>query len=69
MQPVLDLYLLVDEYAALVPKLNGEDKDEYSTMLLHLQKQMEGGTPNETFVDRCLIWLAWYNSQPQAKVA
>ena len=69
MQPVLDLYLLVDKYAALLPKLNGEDKDEYSTMLLHLQKQMEGGMPNETFVDRCLTWLAWYNSQPQAKVA
>ena len=69
MQPVLDVYLLVDKYAALLPKLNGEDKDEYSTMLLHLQNRTEGGTPSETFVDRCLTWLVRYNSQPQAKVA
>jgi hypothetical protein len=70
MQPVLDLYLLVDKYAALLPKLNGEAKDEYSTMLLQLQNQVEGGTPkNETYVDQCLTWLARYNSQPQAKVA
>jgi hypothetical protein len=69
MQPVLDLFLLVDKYAALLPKLNGKDKDEYSTMLSHLQKQMEGGMPDETFVDRCLTWLVRYNLQPQTHVA
>lgn len=69
MQPVLDLNLLVDKYAALLPKLNGDDKEEYSTMLLQLQNQVEGGTPNETYVDRCLAWLARYNSQPQSNVA
>jgi hypothetical protein len=67
MQPVLDLLLLVDKNAALLPKLNGEDKEEYSTMLL--QKQVENGTPDETLVDRCLNWLARYNSQPHANVA
>jgi hypothetical protein len=69
MQPVLDLLLLVDKNAALLPKLNGEDKEEYSTMLLHLQKQVENGTADETLVDRCLNWLARYNSQPHANVA
>ena len=71
MQHVIDLHLLVDKYPALQPKLNLEDKEEYSTMLLQLQNQMEGGTPSEseTFVDRCLTWLVRYNSQPQAKVA
>jgi len=32
-------------------------KEEYSTMLLWLQNQVEGGTPNPTYVDRCLDWL------------
>jgi hypothetical protein len=68
MQPVLDLHLLVDKYAALLPKLNDEDKEEYNTMLRHLPKGA-ARTPNETFVDRCLTWLAWYNAQPQTNVA
>jgi hypothetical protein len=59
MQPLLDLYLLVDKYADLLPKLdlNGEEQEEYSTMLLWLQNQVEGGTPRESFVNQCLAWL------------
>jgi hypothetical protein len=59
MQSLLDLYLLVDKYAAALPNLNldGDEQEEYSTMLLWLQNQVEGGTPNQTFVDHCLEWL------------
>jgi hypothetical protein len=59
MPSLLDLHLLVDKYAALLPKLDldGDEQEEYSTMLLWLQNQVEGGTPNETFVDQCLNWL------------
>jgi hypothetical protein len=59
MQTLFDLYLLVDKYAAALPDmdLDGDEQEEYSTMLLWLQNQIEGGTPNLTFVDRCLEWL------------
>ena len=58
MQSLHDLYLLVDHFVAL-PELNpdGDEQEEYSTMLLWLQKQVEGGTPKESFVDHCLTWL------------
>lgn len=59
MPSLLDLHLLVDKYAAMLPKLDlgGDEQEEYSTMLLWLQNQVEGGTPNETFVNQCLNWL------------
>lgn len=65
MQPLLDLHLLVDKYAALLPKLDigGDDQEEYSTMLLWLQNQVEGGTPNETFVNQCLEWLERFGAE------
>jgi hypothetical protein len=65
MQSLLDLHLLVDKYAALLPKLelNGDEQEEYSTMLLWLQNQVEGGTPNVTFVNQCLDWLERFSAQ------
>jgi hypothetical protein len=59
MQSLFALSVLVDEYAALLADLDldGDEQEEYSTVLLYLQTQVEGGTPNETFVERCLIWL------------
>lgn len=65
MQSLLDLHLLVDKYAALLPKLelNGDEQEEYSTMLLWLQNQVEGGTPNSTFVNQCLDWLERFSAQ------
>ena len=65
-QSLLDLYLLVDKYAAVLPNLNldGDEQEEYSTMLLWLQNQVEGGTPNPTFVDHCLTWLDRFASTP-----
>ena len=71
MRSLLDLHLLVDKYAALLPELDldGDDQEEYSTVLLQLQNQVEGGTPNMIYVDRCLAWLARYDVQAQANVA
>ena len=47
MQRLPDLYLIVDKFASLLPNLNldGDEQEEYSTMLLWLQNQVEGGTP------------------------
>jgi hypothetical protein len=60
MQRLPDLYLIVDKFASLLPNLNldGDEQEEYSTMLLRLQNKVEGGTPNQTFVDRCLEYLS-----------
>jgi hypothetical protein len=65
MPSLLDLHLLVDKYAALLPKsdLDGNEQEEYSTMLLWLQNQVEGGTPNETFVNQCLGWLERFTGE------
>jgi hypothetical protein len=59
MQPILDLQFLVEKIAAALPDLNldSDEQVEYSTMLLWLQKQIEGRTPNRSFVDQCLEWL------------
>jgi len=60
MQSLLDLHLLVDKYAEILPHLalDGDKQEEYSTMLLWLQNQVEGGTPNPRIVDRCLEYLS-----------
>jgi hypothetical protein len=59
MQSLLDLNLLVDRYAALLPDLDldGDEQEEYSTMLLRLQNQVETGKPSEWIVNECLEWL------------
>ena len=71
MQSLTDLNALVDKFAAALPflGLDGDEQEEYSTMLIQLQNQVEGGTPNEARVDRCLTWLARYNLQPKTNVA
>jgi hypothetical protein len=50
----LDLHLLVDRHAALLPKLN-LDQEGCST-ILRLEGQATSGAP-ETFVEKCLEWL------------
>jgi hypothetical protein len=59
MRSIPDLHLLVDKYAALLPTLDtdGDEQEEYGAMILRPQNQVERATPNETFVDQCLIWL------------
>jgi hypothetical protein len=60
-----DLDTLVQNFAAEIPNLNldGDEQEEYSTMLLWLQNQVEGGTPNQTFVDHCLDWLERFTTK------
>jgi hypothetical protein len=63
MQSIIDLNLLVEKYAALPPELNldGDEQEEYSTMLLRLQNQVETGDPSEWIVNECVAWLAKFN--------
>lgn len=71
MQSLLDLHILVDKFAQLIPELNldGDEQEEYSTTLLWLQNQVEGGTPNPTFVYRCLTWLEHATKTPPLQQA
>jgi len=59
MPTVLDLDVLVDEFAAAIPTLNldGDELEEYSTMLLRLQNQVETGEPIEWIVQECINYL------------
>ena len=65
MQSLLDLHLLVDKYveALLHLSLNGDEQEEYSTMLLCLQNHVEGGTPNPKTVGHCLDWLECFTER------
>jgi hypothetical protein len=59
MQALTDLTTLVEKFAAAIPNLNldGDEQEEYSTMLLWLQNQVETGEPSEAMVDRCLAYF------------
>jgi hypothetical protein len=60
-----DLTALLDKYIAAIPslKLDGDQLEEYSTVLLRLQNQIETGEPSERVVSECLAWLARFESQ------
>lgn len=49
MPSVTELNALVEELAAAIPELNldGDEQEEYSTMLLRLQNQVETEEPKE----------------------
>ncbi|HXS75017.1 MAG TPA: hypothetical protein VN753_02490 [Terracidiphilus sp.] len=70
MQSVYALYKLVDKYASEIEKLNldGDQLEEYSTILLHLQNQVETGEPSHKIIDQCLAYLERF-SAPVAKTA
>jgi hypothetical protein len=59
MQTLSSLSALVDKFAALLPELDldGDEQEEYSTMLLRLQNQVETGEPSEWIVNECLNYL------------
>ena len=65
MQTLSDLAALVEKYAAAIPDLNldGDELEEYSTMLLWLQNQVETGEPSERFVEECLEFFARFESR------
>jgi hypothetical protein len=70
MQSLYTLYMLVDKYATEIEKLNldGDQLEEYSTVLLHLQNQVETGEPSHKIVNQCLAYLCKF-SAPIAKTA
>lgn len=65
MQSLSDLTALLERYIAAIPSLNldGDDLEEYSTVLLRLQNQVETGEPSERIVRECLAWLQGFESR------
>jgi len=59
-----DLNALVKKLAAAIPDLNldGEQQEEYSTMLLWLQNTVETGEPSERIVEKCLRYFKRFDS-------
>jgi hypothetical protein len=60
MPTVIDLTTLVERLSLEVSKLNldGDELEEYSTILLWLQNQVETGEPSEAIVNECLTYFA-----------
>ena len=65
MHTLADLNALVKKFAAAIPNLNldGDEQEEYSTMLLWLQNQIETGEPSEAIVNECLDWFRRWESR------
>ncbi len=65
MPTLTDLTALLEKYIAAIPNLNmdGDELEEYSTMLLWLQNQVETGEPSEAIVKECLAYLEQFKSQ------
>lgn len=65
MPTITDLSALVDRLAVAIPDLNleGDELEEYSTMLLWLQNQVETGEPSERIVNACLAYFAKFKSR------
>jgi hypothetical protein len=59
MPSLTELNALVETLAAAIPGLNldGDEQEEYSTMLLRLQNQVETGQPSEWIVKECLEYF------------
>ena len=62
MRSLYSLYMLVDKYASEIEKLDldGDQLEEYSTVLLHL---VETGEPSKKFVNECLQWLTRFTTK------
>ena len=65
MPTLTDLTALVEQYAAAIPNLNldGDEQEEYSTMLLWLQNQVEAGEPSSQIAQQCLAYFARFESR------
>ena len=64
MPNVMELSALIERYVAALSKLNldGDEQEEYSTMLLWLQNQVETDEPSERIVQRCLEYFGRFES-------
>ena len=62
MPNIMELTAMIERLAATVPKLDmdGEEQEEYSTMLLWLQNQVETGEPSELIVRQCLAYFGQF---------
>ena len=65
MPNIMELSALVERYAAALSKLNldGDEQEEYSTMLLWLQNQVELGEPSDRIVRQCLEYFGRLESR------
>jgi hypothetical protein len=65
MPTISDLTALLERFAANLPKLNldGDEQEEYSTMLLWLQNQVETGEPSDRIVRQCLEYFGRFESR------
>jgi len=65
MPTVTDLPAVIEKLAAGIQDLNldGNEQEEYSTMLLWLQNQVETGEPSEKIVKQCLAYFARFESR------
>jgi len=65
MRSIYALCKLVDKYATEIEKsnLDGDELEEYGTMLLRLQNQVETGEPIEWIVNECLEWLTRFTAR------
>ena len=65
MQPIINLEALVEKYAEAIPELNldGDELEEYSTVLLRLQNQVETGEPRERIVNECIEYFVRVESR------
>jgi hypothetical protein len=59
MQTLTDPIVLLEKYIEAIPALNldGNEMEEYSTVLLRLQNQLETGERSERIVKECLAYL------------
>jgi hypothetical protein len=60
-----ELASLIERLAEAIPDLGLEpdEQEEYSTMLLWLQNQVETGEPSERVVNDCLAYFAKFESR------
>ena len=60
----VELSALVERLSARLPKLNleGDEQEEFSTMLLWLQNQVETGEPSERSARQCLEYFGRFES-------
>jgi hypothetical protein len=65
MPNIMELSVLIERLAATLPKLDleGHEQEEYSTMLLWLQNQVEAGEPSEEIVQQCLAYFGQFESR------
>lgn len=65
MHTLTDLTVRVEKLVESIPALNleGEELEEFSTMLLWFQNQVETGEPSEAVVRECLAFFASFETR------